>query len=54
MRPVVKFMMSRQLNTEHQRLEFKRKLNDKLEKEVVAFLNSCDREVILLGFNDAG
>jgi predicted HTH transcriptional regulator len=41
-------------NTEDQHLEFKRELTDKLEKEVVAFLNSRDGGVILLGVDDSG
>lgn len=47
-------MTSTQLTTEHQHLEFKRELNDKLEKEVVAFLNARDGGVILLGVDDTG
>ena len=47
-------MNNTQLNSEHQHLEFKRELNDKLEKEVVAFLNTHDGGVVLLGVDDTG
>lgn len=39
---------------ESNRIEFKRKLNDKLEREVVAFLNYCEGGIIYIGIDDDG
>jgi len=39
---------------EDQHLEFKHQLTDKLEKEVIAFLNSRDGGVIIIGVDDKG
>lgn len=39
---------------ESQRLELKRELNDKLEKEVVAFLNSGEGGLLCIGVDDDG
>lgn len=42
------------LGVEGQHLEFKRELTDSLEKEVIAFLNTRDGGVILIGVDDDG
>ena len=42
------------MSIENHRLEFKRQLTDKLEREAVAFLNSRDGGVILIGVDDSG
>ena len=39
---------------ENNHIEFKAELNDKLEKEVVAFLNSNEGGVIYIGVDDFG
>lgn len=39
---------------ENSKIEFKSKLNDEFEKEVVAFLNSKDGGMIYIGINDKG
>ena len=39
---------------ESNRVEFKTTLNDKLEKEIVAFLNNHEGGVIYIGIDDAG
>ena len=39
---------------ENNRTEFKEELNEKLEKEVVAFLNNREGGVLYIGVNDAG
>lgn len=39
---------------ESNRVEFKRTLNDKLEKEVVAFLNNREGGVLYIGVDDDG
>lgn len=39
---------------ENKHIEFKAELNDKLEKEVVAFLNSNEGGVIYIGVDDFG
>lgn len=39
---------------ESNRIEFKTKLNDKLEREVVAFLNYREGGVIYIGVDDSG
>ena len=39
---------------ENNRIEFKSKLNDKLEREVVAFLNYHEGGVIYIGVDDSG
>ena len=36
---------------ENNRTEFKAELNDKLEKEVVAFLNNREGGILYIGFN---
>ena len=40
--------------TESQRIEFKVKITDKLERSIVAFLNSKDGGIIYLGVDDDG
>ncbi len=42
------------LPSESSRIEYKRELNDKLEREVVAFLNSGDGGVIYIGIDKSG
>lgn len=39
---------------ENNRTEFKQDLNDKLEKEVVAFLNNREGGVLYIGVDDNG
>ena len=39
---------------EWNRIEYKRELNDNLEKEVIAFLNYHDGGVIYIGIDDSG
>jgi len=39
---------------ENNRTEFKAELNDKLEKEVVAFLNNREGGVLYIGLDDEG
>ncbi len=39
---------------ESNRIEFKRELNDKLEKEVVAFLNNREGGILYIGLDDNG
>lgn len=39
---------------ESSRIEFKRELNDKLEKEIVAFLNNQEGGVLYIGLDDKG
>ena len=39
---------------ENNRTEFKTELNDKLEKEVVAFLNNREGGVLYIGVDDDG
>ena len=39
---------------ENNRTEFKEELNEKLEKEVVAFLNNREGGVLYIGVNDDG
>lgn len=39
---------------ENNRTEFKEELNEKLEKEVVAFLNNREGGVLYIGVNDSG
>lgn len=41
-------------HTESQRIEFKRQITDKLERSIVAFLNSKDGGIIYLGVDDDG
>ena len=40
--------------TESSRIEYKRELNDSLEKEVVAFLNAREGGMIMIGVNNSG
>ncbi len=42
------------MKTENHRIEFKQQLTDSLEKEVVAFLNTHEGGVIIIGMNDQG
>lgn len=39
---------------ESSRIEFKEELNDKLEKEVVAFLNNKEGGILYIGIDDNG
>lgn len=39
---------------ENNKIEFKSQLNDKLEREVVAFLNSREGGDIYIGIDDSG
>lgn len=39
---------------ESNRIEFKAELNDKLEKEVVAFLNNREGGILYIGVDDGG
>ena len=39
---------------ENNRTEFKSELNDKLEKEIVAFLNNREGGVLYIGIDDKG
>ena len=39
---------------ENSRTEFKSELNDKLEKEVVAFLNNKEGGILYIGLDDIG
>lgn len=39
---------------ESNRVEFKEKLNDKLEKEIVAFLNNKEGGILYIGLDDKG
>ncbi len=39
---------------ESNRIEFKEKLNDKLEKEIVAFLNNQEGGILYIGIDDNG
>ena len=42
------------LNNESNRVEYKRELNDKLERSVVAFLNTIEGGLIYIGVDDDG
>jgi predicted HTH transcriptional regulator len=42
------------LNAESNRIEFKRELNDKLERSVVAFLNTSEGGLLYIGVDDDG
>lgn len=39
---------------ESNRIEFKAELNDKLEKEIVAFLNNREGGILYIGVDDGG
>ena len=39
---------------ESNRIEFKQELNDKLEKEIVAFLNNQEGGVLYIGLDNSG
>lgn len=39
---------------ESNRIEFKEELNDKLEKEIVAFLNNREGGILYIGVDDSG
>lgn len=47
-------MLFNEYAEESQRLEFKKELTDKLEKEIIAFLNSKDGGVVIIGVDDKG
>jgi len=42
------------MRSEGHRIEFKEILTDKIEKEVVAFLNSKEGGILFIGINDDG